>query len=222
MMQKPIHAMAIVALVLIAFGLVAPAAAQTADKAVRIDAGMIEGAMSGGVLSFKGMPYAAPPLGDLRWCEPQPVETWTGIRQATEYGHGWKERLDLVAQAPDTSETVLPSDVMDVTWQWVSFTTPVEQVNVDAPERYTLQFGRDGRITLRADCNRGGTTYSVSADRRIALKPIALTRMMCPPGSLSDRYVKEIGRATSYFLKDGDLFLELPVDSGTLRFRRQG
>ena len=45
--------------------------------------------------------------------------------------------------------------------------------------------------------------------------------MMCPPGSLSDRFVKEVGRATSYFLKDGDFFLELPVDSGTLRFRRQ-
>jgi hypothetical protein len=41
------------------------------------------------------------------------------------------------------------------------------------------------------------------------------------PGSLSDRYVKEISRVTSYFLKDGDLFLELPVDSGTLRFRRR-
>jgi len=50
---------------------------------------------------------------------------------------------------------------------------------------------------------------------------MALTRAMCAPGSLSDRFVKEVGRATSYFLKDGDLFLSLPIDSGTLRFRRQ-
>jgi para-nitrobenzyl esterase len=50
---------------------------------------------------------------------------------------------------------------------------------------------------------------------------MALTRAMCPPGSLSDRSVKKLGRATVYFLKDGDLFLDLPVDSGTLRFRRQ-
>lgn len=63
--------------------------------------------------------------------------------------------------------------------------------------------------------------YTVSADRRLALKPIALTRAMCPPGSLSDRFATEVGRATSYFLKDGDLFLELPTDSGTLRFRRR-
>lgn len=61
----------------------------------------------------------------------------------------------------------------------------------------------------------------MSHDRRLAFKPIALTRAMCPEGSLSDRFAKEVGRATSYFLKDGDLYLELPIDSGTLRFRRQ-
>ncbi len=38
---------------------------------------------------------------------------------------------------------------------------------------------------------------------------------------LSDRFAKEVSRANSYFMKDRDLFLELPVDSGTLRFRRQ-
>jgi membrane-bound inhibitor of C-type lysozyme len=48
--------------------------------------------------------------------------------------------------------------------------------------------------------------------------PIALTRAACPPGSFSDRFAREVGRATSYFVKDGELFLELPVDSGTLRF----
>jgi heat shock protein HslJ len=97
----------------------------------------------------------------------------------------------------------------------------VEQVKVDAPERYTIQFGRDGRLAVVADCNRGSTSYSVSADRRIALGPIVLTRMMCPPGSQDARFVNELGRATSYFLEDGYLFLELPVDSGTLRFRRE-
>ena len=134
----------------------------------------------------------------------------------------WKERLDLVERAAEALEPALPAEIVDVTWAWVSFTTPAGQVIVDAPERYTLQLARDGRAALRADCNRGATTYSVGSGRRIALNSIALTRAMCPPGSLSDRYVKEIGRASTYFLKDGDLFLELPVDSGTMRFRRQG
>jgi hypothetical protein len=41
------------------------------------------------------------------------------------------------------------------------------------------------------------------------------------PHALSDRFAKELGRATSYFIEDGDLFLEFSIDSGTLRFRRQ-
>jgi para-nitrobenzyl esterase len=111
--------------------------------------------------------------------------------------------------------------MLEATWEWVSFITPVEQIVTDAPERYTIRFERAGRLAVRADCNRGGAPYSVPADRRITFQPIALTRMMCPSGSLSDRFARELGRATSYFLRDGELYLELPVDSGTLRFRRQ-
>ena len=125
------------------------------------------------------------------------------------------------APAAASSDSATSADVVDVTWQWVSFTTPVEKVDVDAPDHYTIRFGADGRIALRADCNRGMGGYSFGPDRRLALKPIALSRAMCPKGSLSDRFAKEVGRATSYFVRDGDLFLELPVDSGTLRFRRQ-
>jgi len=122
---------------------------------------------------------------------------------------------------PQATAQISTPDMVDVTWQWVRLTTPVERLDVDAPDRYTLGFGTDGRVGLGADCNRGMGGYTVSADRRLALKPIALARAMGPPGSLSDRFAREVGRATSYFLKDGDLFLELPTDSGTLRFRRQ-
>jgi heat shock protein HslJ len=125
----------------------------------------------------------------------------------------YRERAD--------ADSTLPSDVLDATWQWVSFTTPVEQIQVDQPERYTIRFERGGRAALHADCNRGMTSYSAGRDRRITFRPITLTRAMCSPGSLSDRFAREVGRASSYFLKDGDLFLELPVDSGTLRFKRQ-
>ena len=116
----------------------------------------------------------------------------------------------------------LPAELRGTTWKWTGMTTPVETIAVDAPERYTIAFPEEGRIALRADCNRGSEQYSVGADRRIAFGPIVLTRVACPPGSLSDRYVREVERATSFFIKDGALFLELPVDSGTLRFERVG
>jgi len=56
------------------------------DDQVKVDAGILKGAVDGGVLSFKGIPYAAPPVGDLRWKPPQPVTPWSGVRPATAYG----------------------------------------------------------------------------------------------------------------------------------------
>src|SRR3954465_8748367 len=50
--------------------------------------GVVEGVVSGDgqVRTFKGIPYAAPPVGALRWQPPQPVVPWTGVRKAAEYG----------------------------------------------------------------------------------------------------------------------------------------
>jgi para-nitrobenzyl esterase len=64
----------------------APASAQTVNQTVKIDVGQLEGIVSGDVLSFKGISYAEPPVGDLRWREPQLVKPWQGMRKASEYG----------------------------------------------------------------------------------------------------------------------------------------
>jgi len=54
----------------------------------QISDGIVEGAISadGKALSFKGIPYAAPPVGDLRWKAPQAVAPWKGVRDATRFG----------------------------------------------------------------------------------------------------------------------------------------
>ena len=54
---------------------------------VTVDSGKLHGSESGGVLSWKGIPFAAPPVGPNRWRAPQPLATWQGIRDATQYGH---------------------------------------------------------------------------------------------------------------------------------------
>jgi len=70
--------------------LVAPftiaAGAEAAAPSVTIDSGKLAGIETAGMKSFLGIPYAAPPLGDLRWRAPQPVKAWQGIRQATNFG----------------------------------------------------------------------------------------------------------------------------------------
>src|SRR4029079_2688967 len=42
--------------------------------------------LKSGVRAFKGIPFGAPPVGDLRWKEPQPVKNWTGARNADQFG----------------------------------------------------------------------------------------------------------------------------------------
>ena len=44
------------------------------------------------IRSFKGIPYAAPPVGDLRWKEPQPVANWTGVRSADHFGNNGEQK----------------------------------------------------------------------------------------------------------------------------------
>src|SRR5215471_19191015 len=53
---------------------------------VRSSAGFIRGQTDGHVDKFLGIPYAAPPVGDLRWEPPAPPQGWTGIRDATVMG----------------------------------------------------------------------------------------------------------------------------------------
>lgn len=62
------------------------AAPQSASPIVRIDAGDIRGVTSDGVDSFKGIPYAAPPTGTLRWRTPQLAKPWQGVLFAQEFG----------------------------------------------------------------------------------------------------------------------------------------
>jgi para-nitrobenzyl esterase len=65
---------------------VASSASAGANPIVRIDGGLIRGAGAAGVYSFRGLPYAAPPTGNLRWRPPQPASSWSGIRDATQFG----------------------------------------------------------------------------------------------------------------------------------------
>ena len=47
--------------------------------------GILQGTEISGISSFKGVPFAQPPVGDLRWKEPQPVNNWEGIRNADHF-----------------------------------------------------------------------------------------------------------------------------------------
>jgi para-nitrobenzyl esterase len=84
----------------------------TVPVQVKVANGILEGsADADGVRVFKGIPYARPPVGDLRWREPQPFPNWVGIRPATQFGprpmqspHNWP---DMITRSPSMSEDCL-------------------------------------------------------------------------------------------------------------------
>jgi para-nitrobenzyl esterase len=63
-----------------------PASAPSDFVSVKTPAGILRGAEQDGMRSFRGVPYATPPVGDLRWRPPQPLPAWTGSRDALQFG----------------------------------------------------------------------------------------------------------------------------------------
>jgi para-nitrobenzyl esterase len=53
---------------------------------VKVDTGRVKGVVNNGIAAFKGIPFAAPPVGALRWKAPQPAPRWNGVREAAGFG----------------------------------------------------------------------------------------------------------------------------------------
>ncbi|HTS06898.1 MAG TPA: carboxylesterase/lipase family protein [Candidatus Eisenbacteria bacterium] len=76
--------------------------------------GTVEGKTDGKVNAFLGIPYAAPPVGDLRWKVPQPAAKWSGVRKANEFGnHCMQGNVfgDMVFHDPGASEDCLTLNI---------------------------------------------------------------------------------------------------------------
>lgn len=74
---------------------------------MHVASGRLDGTVSEEVASFLGIPYAAPPVGDDRWREPQPVTGWSGVRRATAYGSDCLQVLGPEAITSTPSESCL-------------------------------------------------------------------------------------------------------------------
>ena len=66
--------------------MISPPPSDRAAPQVRTQQGVLAGSAAQGVESYKGVPFARPPVGPLRWRAPQPPESWHGERPAAEYG----------------------------------------------------------------------------------------------------------------------------------------
>ena len=106
----------VVSAVALWIALAAPVGA--AIKEAHVSGGTVMGTTSNGVASFKGIPFAAPPIGQLRWKAPQPVIPWEGIRRSDSFGPP-------CAQAPG-SENQSAEDCLFLN-VWSGATNPAER-----------------------------------------------------------------------------------------------
>ena len=71
---------------LLSIAFLLPGMGMMAQTQVKTAGGILEGKDLSGITVFKGVPFAAPPVGNLRWKAPQPAQKWQGVREAKEFG----------------------------------------------------------------------------------------------------------------------------------------
>jgi para-nitrobenzyl esterase len=93
---------------------------------VKTENGILEGVNESGVKTFKGVPFAAPPAGNFRWREPQPVQDWPGVRKADKFG-------PRAMQLPIFGDMNFRSDGMNEDCLYLNVWTPAKAGNEKLP-----------------------------------------------------------------------------------------
>ena len=127
--------------------------------------------------------------------------------------------IDSARMELDRATAAAPSELAGSYWQLVQLRAPKD--SVIKPEKaavYTVEFGKEGQVLVAGGCNRGGGTYTVTPPKGLRFGPLATTRAMCPPQSISARFLGDFSRMTSYQLVAGHLYISLADDRGVYEF----
>lgn len=69
-------------------------------ETVKVEGGLLQGTIEDGLRAYHGIPYAAPPVGDLRWRPPHPPSRWDGVRGADRFGRACIQTNAAIADLP--------------------------------------------------------------------------------------------------------------------------
>jgi para-nitrobenzyl esterase len=93
-------------------------------QTAKVTGGEAQGVVTEGISVFKGIPFAAPPVGNLRWKAPAPVQTWTGIKNADAFGPACMQAPNSMGNTAPVSEDCLYLNV------WTPAKNPGEKIPV--------------------------------------------------------------------------------------------
>jgi heat shock protein HslJ len=147
-----------------------------------------------------------------------------------------KSGVDIVTKGPDDpmcyptqrvvetgSRTIASSsdsglEIVGTVWGWTPFLEANDnEILVDDPENYTIEFMPDGAVQIKADCNSVGGSYTVNGSQlTIELGPTTL--VACPPGSLENEYLALLSDVNSYIMEGENLVLLIKYDTGSMFF----
>lgn len=100
------------------------------------------------------------------------------------------------------------NELAGTSWKLVRLQTGDETTLVpDDGSKYTVTFGRDGRVSARVDCNRASSTWKSTRANELQFGSWSRTSAKCHGGSLHDKIVTEGANVRSYSIKNGHLFL---------------
>jgi para-nitrobenzyl esterase len=130
---------------------------------VRVEGGLLQGTLEDGLTVYRGIPFAMPPTGDLRWRAPQPAAKWEGTRQAAKFGPSCVQGMmnpSAASQGPGMSEDCLYLNV------W----TPAKSARDRIPVLVWIYGG---------GFNAGATSVPVYSGERLARKGVVLVSIAC-------------------------------------------
>ena len=105
-------------------------------------------------------------------------------------------------------------------WHWVLTRYGNDtEARPNQPERFTLRFAPDGSIRARVDCNSAGGKYRLEGNQ-LAIELTYSTLAACETESLAQVFQQNLAAAATYFMRNGQLFLDLKYDTGTMEFNR--
>ena len=111
------------------------------------------------------------------------------------------------------------SSAVGVLWEWngLQETHPAHLSAVPAPQNYLLLLNKDGSFEAKADCNQLHGSYTLSGGD-LTLTHGPMTRALCAPDSLSDRYVHLLAQVRTQAVENGQLTLGLENGAGSMFF----
>jgi heat shock protein HslJ len=143
---------------------------------------------------------------------------WNIVKNRLQFYGATGKPLAVFERRPPATPTGAAA-LQGTRWQLVKFQGGDDRtLTPDDPTKYTIEFMPGGQIAAQIDCNRGRGTWKATPSGQLEFGSLALTRAMCPEGSLHDHLAKQWTFVRSFVIKDGHLFLSLMADGGIYEF----